>query len=176
MLRDDEDTPLPAEAVLAALERTPTLEFQQTPLRDALRQLADWGEFNLFLEEPPPASGPNPPPDPFARPITGQFAKASLEAVLEELLQPGQLDWHLRHDCLWVAPARSVAEYRFTRVYDASAILQRGLTSAELVRTVTHALDPRADPARSVTGSGSVLLVRGSQNTQREVAGLLDEL
>lgn len=175
VLRDD-DAPLPAEAVLAALERTPTIEFQQTPLRDALRQLADWGEFNLFLEEPQPATGPSPPPDPFARPVTGQFAKASLEAVLEELLLPGQLDWHLRHDCLWVAPTSSVAQYRFTRVYDASAILQRGVTSAELVRTVTQALDPRADPGRAVAGSGSVLLVRGSQNTQREVAGLLDEL
>ena len=179
VLRDD-DAPLPAEAVLAALERTPTIEFQQTPLRDALRQLADWGEFNLFLEEPQPATGPNPPPDPFARPVTGQFAKASLEAVLEavleELLLPGQLDWHLRHDCLWVAPTSSVAQYRFTRVYDASAILRRGVTSLELVRTVTQALDPRADPGRAVAGSGSVLLVRGSQNTQREVAGLLDEL
>lgn len=171
VLRDAE-SPLPSEAVLDALDRRPEIEFRDTPLRDALRQLAEWGEFNLFLEEPP---GP-PAADPFAVPVSARFAQASLEAVLEDLLQPRGLDWHLRHDCLWVAPKERVTGRHFTRVYEATEILRGGTSLARLVQTVTGALDSGTDPGLAVAGSGSVLLVRGSQNTQREVAGLLSEL
>jgi len=170
----DSDTPLPAEAILDALDQLPEREFRELPLRDVLQQLAEWGEFNLFIEEPR-ASNP-PSPDPLTEKISYSCGDASLEAVLEELLRRRGLDWHLRHDCLWVAPVGDVARHQFLRVYDASAILRDEVTLARLVQTVSRAILPGALGPSAVAGTGSALLVRGSQNVQREVAGLLAEL
>jgi len=170
----DSDTPLPAEAILDALDQLPEREFRELPLRDVLQQLAEWGEFNLFIEEPRASNPPNP--DPLTEKISYSCGDASLEAVLEELLRRRGLDWHLRHDCLWVAPVGDVARHQFLRVYDASAILRDEVTLARLVQTVSRAILPGALGPSAVAGTGSALLVRGSQNVQREVAGLLAEL
>jgi hypothetical protein len=92
--------------------------FAKTPLRDALRQLADQQGIEVFVDQKS-LDRAGVAAD---APVSAAGASDSLEQALNNLLEPRKLAWLVRDDVLLVTSAATAEELLETRVYKVPAV------------------------------------------------------
>jgi hypothetical protein len=152
------------------------VEFIDTPLTDAADFLADQSNLTIFLDEQALDD------EGIAKdtPINLTAAKTPLYLVLNRLLKPNHLAWHIKNDILYFTTETEAEETRITKYYPVKPILELGYSQEDLMRMIELMTK---GPWFNVEGYGGEMLfvgpmltVRQTYQSQLEVAKLLAAL
>lgn len=163
-------------AIEAALDkRCDSLEFTETPLRDAVAMIAEQAGIGIVLHHKAlDDAGLDP-----ETPVTGRFAAASLRSVLRAVLEDLELAALIRHDRLLVTTSSEAHEHPVRVFYP----VPPGEDVDEVVAAVERTIAPHTWD--TVGGHGTVsaapaslgwgLIVSHDQEIQDQVAALMQE-
>jgi hypothetical protein len=159
----------------AALEMPTVVEFVETPLQDVVDYLKDYHKVEIQLDKRALDDGGIGTDTP----ITRNLRNISLRSALDLMFSEHSLTWIIDHEVLMITTAKTADERRETCVYNLGALI--GERSAEeLSQVIWKSLVPvgqRDENADlSVIPYRHLLIVRHSQQGQRQVAQLLEQL
>ncbi len=101
-------------ALREKLKQTVTVEFRETPLPEAVRQLRSLGNVNIVLD--PRAADQAPP-------VTMRFTRKPIDAVLHWVARFGRLEYCLRDGAVLLTSHDGVLQEPIEKVYDVSHFL-----------------------------------------------------
>jgi hypothetical protein len=158
------------------LDNATTLDFFDTPLRDAMRQLAALHEIPILIDEPALAAiGLSPEVL-----VNQTLAGISLRSALNLILEPLGLQTMVEDGVLLVTTQIVVADSIETRVYDVRPLVQAGLVPADLVkvlgRTVRTGFDRDGRPLDAIHAVSGTIVVEASPPVHEKVGELLAAL
>lgn len=197
-------TQTPAEQkILAQLDQQTTVEFLDTPLRDAMTFIGDLHGLPIIIEKTALEEAGIATDEPINRQLSG----IKLRSALNIMLEPLGLTYLIEDEVLKITTAASAAERLETRVYTIRSLEKAGIDSQTLAKTVRQTIRPESWAAEELepqpgnvfmgfpgaaaaerpsppkrTGRGTIaalpgaLVVLQSQRIHDEVAELLSQL
>jgi hypothetical protein len=164
------------EKILNALDKPTTVEFVDLPLEDCLTFLHEYHGVNIWLDHQTLADEGVA----MDAPVTLKLKNVKFESILNLILGPVQLDWVIQDEVLKITTRSSAREHPEVRTHPVQALLDAGHTPQELIESITSCIEPDSwtsgKGTAGISHSGGVLVVRGSQRVQTEIAQLLSEL
>jgi len=164
------------EKLLKALDKPTTVEFIDLPLEDCLTFLHDYHGINIWIDRHTLTDEGVA----LDAPVSLKLADAKLESILNLILGPHELDWIIQDEVLKITTRAWAQQHPEVRTHPVQALLDAGHTPEELIDAITSCIEPelwsKAERAFGISHSGGVLVVRGSQRVQTEIAQLLAEL
>ena len=109
------------EAILKALKQKASLEFTETPLKEAVDFLSEMHHIPIRLD----SSALKEAGVDDVAPVTCKLSSVPLRSALEIILDDLQLKWVIRHDVLTItSPTKAESdEYMYTKCYDVTDLL-----------------------------------------------------
>lgn len=164
------------EKILKALDKATTVDFVDLPLEDCLTFLHDYHGINIWLDKQVLTDEGVA----LDAPQTLKLADAKLESVLNLILGPHELDWIIQDEVLKITTRDWAARHPEVRTHPVQALLDAGHTPEELIEAIKTSIEPfqwtSQQGTAGISHTGGVLVVRGSQRVQSEIAQLLAEL
>lgn len=168
------NTPQQHVALRAALAAEVSVDFTDTPLEDAVRQIGEAARADIRLDLPALL-------DQRVRtrePITLRLTDRKLETVLKAALLDLDLTWDLRDGVIWIT-SREVAEGHLSlAVYDVRDLCRNQTESNALIEAITSQTEP--DSWDTLGGPGSIeaaqpgcLAINHEERVHRNVLDLL---
>lgn len=182
-----EPSPSPEEAIVRALDRRVTLEYDEMPLADVIRHLERTQKIPVRLDR---RALSDAGVDSLA-PVTGRVSNVTLRSALELLLRPLDLTWSVRFEALWITSTEEEETLLWTKVYDLSDLYDRRseygdpiIDYVSLVELITSTVQPES--WEEVGGEGALapfegpgihaLVVSQSWHVQPQIEALLGQL
>lgn len=170
--------------ILTALERKVTVEFKETPLKEAIAQFRRQLQINVRLDE----SKLLDEGVQMEQPVACEFTNVAAVSALSHLLKPLQLAWTIRGEALIITTLTEANYLLETRVYpvrDLVAVRDDTGTWEDyqsLIDAMTSTIDPEGwdtvggEATVSQFDPSGVLVIRQTQAEHREITLLLDQL
>ncbi len=162
-------------AISLRLEQPVNVDFVDTPLVDALHELANRCRINIWLDEQS-LSDEGISPD---SPISFSVEEISLKAALRTMLSLFQLNSVVKDGVLIVTTSRMAEEMIVTRIYDVRRIVPDD-DYDELIDLITTVVSPDTWPEGTgpgpVQGFAWMLAMEQTQSVHAEIAQLLFDI
>ena len=163
------------EEIRASLSDAVSVEFDDTPLIEAVRELGESAGADIRLDRAALRAARIRDREP----ITLSLADRELGTVLGVLLSKLNLRWILRDGVLWVTTKQAAEEFQKTAVFDVTDLAVDGDEGEALMEAVQH---QTGGPWFDLDGVGGqldvpkpgVLVVRQTESELRRVLGLLE--
>jgi hypothetical protein len=176
ILRDEKKVASADAALLEALAKPTTVEFQDLPLEDCLTFLREYHNINIWLDR----GSLTDEGVALDQPITLKLAGVSLESVLHLLLQPVQLEWVIQDEVMKITTVSWTRKHPETRTYDVHNLIEAGHTPEELMASITKCIEPASWTGKEATAAiahtAGILVIRQSQPVHGEIGRLLEDL
>jgi serine/threonine protein kinase len=154
-----------------------SVKFKDTPLSDAVTEVAKKLAVEARLDAEAISEGEFPPD----QPVNVNLANSTGEAVLAKLLHPLQLSWEIMDGTLVITTPVRANDRLTSKFYDVRDVLQRGLPSKRLVTAIEadtsgpwFSIDNEGGTIEFVTET--LLIVRQTSKVHKEIAKFLTVL
>lgn len=171
--------PLPSEQetrILQALSTTTSVKWDDKPLREALRDLGQQHNFNIWIDLQAMSDAGNDSDQPVAL----ELSDVSLRSCLRLILEPLQLYPVIEDDVMKITTLDKLNLKTTTRVYPVGDLFDTPEEAAQFLESLTCGLGMRADnegvPRFAVSSRMKTLTVRESYTVQEQVQTLLRAL
>ena len=151
----------------SSLRELTTVEFEETPLQDAVRSLQQLSGINFVIDQ----RALDEAGIAVDTPVSFSVKQKDLESVLELLLNPLELDWTIQDEVLLIATARSLQRSLNVMVYREDV----DVDADETIEAITQKIAPESwdevgGPASIETLPSGVYIVRQSFRAHRQIS------